>query len=99
MNVCIPENISFSDLRMARDTDGMVSFDWAPIDAICKASGIDPAVFRDASEDNVAALISEWYRLHISGGGSPDATQEELIAEASFGDALGGGISYHPGSA
>ena len=41
MNVCIPENIRFSDLRLARDADGMVSFDWTPIDAICKASGID----------------------------------------------------------
>lgn len=99
MKICIPENIRFSDLRLARDADGMVSFDWTPIDAICKASGIDPSFFRETPEDNVAALINEWYRLHIADGGPADATQEELISEALAEDALGGGFSYLPGSA
>ena len=99
MNVCIPENIRFSDLRLASDADGMVSFDWTPIDAICKASGIDRAFFRQTPEDNVAALINEWYRRHIADGGPADATQEELIAEALAEEALGGGFSYPPGRA
>ena len=99
ISVCIPENIRFSDLRLARDADGMVSFDWTPIDAICEASGIDLAFFRQTPEDNVAALINEWYRLHIADGGPADATQEELIAEALAEEALGGGFSYPPGRA
>ena len=99
MKICIPENISFSDLRLARDADGMVSFDWTPIDAICKASGIDPSFFRETPEDNVASLINEWYRRHIADGGDADLTQEEMIAEALAEDAVGGGFSYPPGRA
>ena len=97
--ICIPENISFSDLRLARDADGMVSFDWTPIDAICMASGIDPSFFRETPEDNVASLINEWYRRHIADGGDADLTQEEMIAEALAEDAFGGGFSYPPGRA
>ena len=59
MNVCIPENIRFSDLRLARDADGMVSFDWTPIDAICKASGIDPSFFRETQEELIAEALAE----------------------------------------
>jgi len=47
----------------------------------------------------IAALINEWYRLHIADGGPADATQEELIAEAMAEEALGGGFSYPPGRA
>ena len=48
---------------------------------------------------NVAAVINEWYRLHIGDGGPADATQEELIAEALAENAFGGGFSYPPGRA
>lgn len=95
----IPEDMDFSALRLERDADGMVSFDWTPIDAICEASGIDRAFFRQTPEDNVAALINEWYRLHIADGGEADITQEEMIAEALAEDAFGGGFSYPPGRA
>lgn len=30
--VAIPERLDFADLRLARDADGAVSFDWAVID-------------------------------------------------------------------
>ena len=60
---------------------------------------IDREFFRQTPEDNVAALINEWYRLHIADGGPADATQEELIAEALAEEALGGGFSYPPGRA
>jgi hypothetical protein len=99
VKVCIPHNLKFSDLRLARDSDGMVSFDWVTLEAICDASGIDAAVFRDSPEDNVAALITAWYRQHLADGGAPDAVQEDLIAEARAEDAMGGGLSYPPGSA
>ena len=99
MKICIPEHVKFSDLRLARDADGMVSFDWSPIDAICKASGIDPSFFRETPEDNVAALINEWYRLHVADGGDADLTQEDLIAEARAEDDRGYGFSHAPGRA
>lgn len=99
VNICIPDNLDFSELRLARDSDGMVSFDWRTVEAICDASGVDPAAFRDSPEDNLAALINTWYKRHLADGGEPDPVQEDLIAEARAEDALGGGLSYPPGSA
>lgn len=33
------DDLSFSDLHLARDPDGALSFDWEPIERICAASG------------------------------------------------------------
>lgn len=59
-----------------------MEFDWAPIEAICVASGLDIALFRDQHEDNVAGLIAAWYAMHRQRGGASDPVQEEIIAEA-----------------
>lgn len=99
LTIQIPEDLDFSELRLARDPDGMVSFDWSPIARICEASGIDVAVFRGAPEDNVASLITAWYREHLARGGARDAVQDDLIAEAQIEDERGGGISHPPGRA
>ena len=99
VTIAIPDGVEFSDLRLARDPDGAVSFDWTPIERICAASGIAVAVFRDAPEDNVSGLITAWYRDHLARGGAPDPVQEDLIAEAAFEDQLGGGMSHAPGRA
>ncbi len=95
----IPEDMDFSALRLERDADGMVSFDWRPIEKICALSGVDVSIFRDAPEDNLAALFTVWYQEHLQRGGKPDRVQEELIAEAMAEDAFGGGFSYQPGAA
>jgi hypothetical protein len=92
----IPDTVKFSDLKLARDNDGMVSFDWAPIDIICEASNIDPSLFKKMPEENVSALINEWYKSHLSNGGTKDLVQEDLIAETRFEDLLGGGVSHKP---
>ena len=99
VTLCIPDTIEFSDLRLQRENDGSVSFEWTTIEAICSASGLDCAVFRDSPEDNLAALINTWYEHHIADGGDPDPVQEDLIAEALAEEMLGGGLSYQPGSA
>lgn len=95
----IPDDVQFADLKLARDSDGRVSFDWSPIERICEASGVDPAIFRDAPEDNVSGLIVAWYAEHLRGGGARDPVQDDLIAEAALEDELGGGISHQPGRA
>lgn len=98
--VIIPDGVEFSALKISRDpATGDVDFDWAPILAICQASGIDPAMFRDADEGNVSGLISRWYAQHLAAGGSRDAAMDELIAEARAEDAHGGGFSHQPGRA
>lgn len=60
---------------------------------------VEVAIFRDAPEDNLAALLDAWYREHLARGGKADPVQEDLIAEAIAENQLGGGLSHSPGRA
>ncbi len=98
--ICIPDDIEFADLKLARDpATGVIKFDWTPIERICAASGIDASVFRDHHEDNLAALILQWYASHLAAGGTRDPVQDELVVEMLAEDALGGGYSHPTGHA
>lgn len=101
MKIIIPLNLDFSALKLARDssTGGDMEFDWAPVEAICEASGIDVSIYRDSHEDNVAELLTVWYTEHLARGGDPDPVMQEIVSEIRAEDALGGGISHKPGSA
>lgn len=95
----IPEGVRFADLKLARDLSGQIAFDWTPVEAICAASGLDSAVFRDSPEDNIAGLIIAWYVVARLAGEPPDAVQEDLIHESTLEDERGGGFSHPPGHA
>lgn len=82
VEITIPESARFADLKLGRLPGGGVMFDWAPIQLICDASGIDLAVFRDSDEGNVAGLLLEWYAAHLRSGGRRDAVADDLFAEA-----------------
>lgn len=97
--IVIPDDVTIADLKFRRDPDGSVSFDWAPIRRICAASGLDVAVLRDGPEDNVAALIVQWYGQHRAHGGEPDPGMEDLIAEVGIEAARGQSVSLEPGRA
>lgn len=97
--VKIPDDIDFADLKLARDADGAVSFDWSPIELICEASGIDVQMLRDGPEDNISALIVTWYMAHRQAGGEPDFVQEDLIAETLAEESAGQKTSFPPGRA
>lgn len=99
LKIKIPDDVDFAHLKLARDPDGHLSFEWDPIERVCEASGIDVAVFRDAHEDNVAGLIAAWYATHLAEGGGHDLVQDDLIAEARAEDAAGQPYSYPPGRA
>lgn len=99
VKIAIPDDLDFADLRLTRTPEGEVDFDWQPIERICKASGIDVAIFRDQHEDNVAGLITTWYAEHLAQGGERDPVQDDLIAEAIAEDEHGDGISHQPGRA
>ncbi|MDH1557081.1 hypothetical protein N5E86_21760 [Stutzerimonas stutzeri] len=99
MRVQIPDEIAFSDLNLARDNDGSVSFDWSVIERICQASGMPVELLRDGPEDNVAALLTQWYMAHKKHGGAPDLIAEDLIAEALIEEEQGQCISHAPGRA
>lgn len=95
--IVIPNDLDFSALRLARTADGSVSFDWTPIERICKASGVDIAMFRDHSEDNLASVLTNWYTAHRAAGGEADPVAEDLLAEIRAEDAAGQHHSHAPG--
>ena len=97
--VSIPTDLSFSDLNLARDADGHVSFYRGVIERVCEASEIPSELFFGAHEDNVAGLIVQWYQAHIANGGARDPVADDLIAEQRAEDAAGQPFSYPPGRA
>lgn len=97
--VAIPDSLEFSELRLTREPDGSVSFNWDVVERICEASGLGVEIFRDAPEDNVSGLIVGWYQAHRKNGGKADPIAEDLIAEVVAEEKAGQGISHHPGRA
>ena len=97
--VTIPEDLSFSELRLTRKPEGDVAFDWEPIQRTCEASGIPTAMFGETSEDNVCELITRWYHEHREHGGRPDPVAKEMLAEVRFEEASGLTASLKPGLA
>lgn len=97
--IAIPTGLKFSDLRLARDPSGDVSFDTSVIERIEQASGLPAGFFLASPEDALGELIIQWYRMHLSDGGAPDATADDLIAEARAEDAAGQHYSHAPGRA
>lgn len=93
----IPDGMAFSDLSLARDPDGSVSFETGPLVRICEASGLDPDLMLD--EDNRSRLIVGWYAEHLRNGGARDPVQDDLIAEMMAEDAAGQNFSLPPGCA
>lgn len=97
--ITIPDDVSFSDLRLERSPSGAVRFDWAVIERVCAASGLPVELLRDGPEDNVAALIVGWYAAHRQAGGDVDLVAEDLLAEVRAEDAAGQSVSHVPGRA
>lgn len=97
--ITIPDDVSFSDLRLERSPSGAVRFDWAVIERVCAASGLPVELLRDGPEDNVAALIVGWYAAHRQAGGAADPVAEDLLAEIRAEDAAGQHVSHTPGRA
>lgn len=98
-NITIPDTVSFSDLKLARDADGMVSFDWLPVELICKASNVPVEILKDGPEDNVSGLIIAWYETHLAGGGQRDPVADDIIGEAIIEQQHGQNYSHQPGRA
>lgn len=97
--LAIPAGIDFADLKLTRKPTGTLSFDWAPVEAVCAASGIDIALFRDTDEGNIAGLLVAWYEAHLANGGTRDATMDDLLAETAAEAAAGHGLSHPAGRA
>jgi hypothetical protein len=46
--IAVPADLAFDALRLTREPDGSVRFDWAVVERICQASGLPLEMFRDA---------------------------------------------------
>lgn len=99
IRIVVPDDVTFADLHLSRDSAGDVSFDWGPIERVCSASGLDVATLRDQPEDAVTTLLVQWYAQHLARGGARDACADDLQAEVVAEDARGGGVSHAPGRA
>jgi len=99
VRIAIPEGLDFADLRLSREADGSVSFDWQVIERTCAASGLPVELLRDSPEGNVAGLLMAWYAEHRRRGGAPDPVAEDLILEVRAEDAAGQSVSHAPGRA
>ena len=99
LKISIPEHINFPDLHLERKPDGAITFNADVINQVLRHSGIDPRLFWESDEDNMAGLIIDWYASHLKNGGAHDPMADDLIAEALAEDEFGSGISHKPGRA
>lgn len=97
--IAIPEGLQFSQLKLARENNGDVSFNWNVIETICTASGVPVDVLKNAPEDNTAALVIHWYTAHRQAGGAADPVAEDLLAETLLEEKHGQIVSHQPGRA
>lgn len=58
-----------------------MSFDWAPIEFICRENGLDVSLFRESNEDNVSSLLAMWYREHLRMGGERQEVVRQVEKE------------------
>lgn len=98
-NFWVPPEISFADLKLIRESNGGISFDWSVIKKICEANEFPIEVLREGPEDNISALFVAWYYAHCKAGGTPDPVAEDLIAEVRAEDQAGQAFSLPPGRA
>ena len=95
----IPSELTISDLKLAREADGSVSFDVGVIARIEAASALPEGHFMRQPEDAIAALLTAWYRSHLRSGGAPDPVWSDLIGEVEAENAAGQAVSHAPGRA
>ncbi len=86
----VPAEVDFADLSLSRDSmSGDVSFDWEPIEKICRANGIDESIYKGGHESKVVDLLLSWYSMHKKAGGKLDLVAEALQAESEAEEAFG----------
>ncbi len=56
-------------------------------------------IFYAAINNNLAEVLTVWYRQHLAAGGDPDPGYADLIGEAAAEDAAGQHCSHAPGRA
>ena len=87
-HIQIPVDISFEDLHLSRDpVTSLVEFDAEPVEQVCEANHIDPDTL--LTENDIGALLSEWYQAHRASGAAADLVMEQILAEVQAEDEFG----------
>jgi len=97
LKIRLPEDIDFASLRLSRDPlTRQISFESEPIEALCERSGIDPEIFLNGPQINLAGLLAAWYAEHLRSGGQHDPVADQVFIEA-ITEARYGAACVQPG--
>jgi len=97
LKILLPEDIDFASLRLSRDPlTRQISFESEPIEALCERSGIDPEIFLNGPQSNLAGLLAAWYAEHLRSGGQRDPVADQIFIEA-ITEAQYGAARVQPG--
>lgn len=99
VNISIPDDLNFRDLKLGIESDGSYGFDMRVIERICDASNLPVSAFIDSPEDNITSLIMRWYELHLQNGGEPDPVMAHSFNEVLAEEKAGQSFSYPAGKA
>jgi hypothetical protein len=98
LKILLPEEIDFASLQLTRDPlTRQISFESEPIEALCECSGIDPDIFLNGPQSNMAGLLVAWYAEHIRSGGQRDPVADQMLIEA-ITEAQHGKARVQPGA-
>lgn len=77
LDIVIPDDLDFVDLRLHQDDQGYVDLDLATLERICEASEVSVDTLMASEEDRITGLIVCWYATHRANGGAQDAIAEQ----------------------
>lgn len=79
--IIIPDNLSFSDLELSRDQNGLVSFNSQVIEQVCDFNELNCRMLFELDENAAIRLIVMWYAQHLAAGGAIHVVAEDLITK------------------
>lgn len=89
LRIVIPKGVEFYMLNIVVNPDNEeegMSWNWAPLEAICKKSKLD----FDAVDSRMAVeIIATWYLSHKRRGGAIDEQMEKLLLMAAAKESEG----------
>jgi hypothetical protein len=98
VGIFIPSEVDFSDLQLAYENDGDISFNSAVFKHVCLANGITQNDIA-SSNDGVGGFVAKWYVAHIRAGGEKDPVAEDMISEVHAEHEAGQTVGFPAGHA
>ena len=77
----LPEDYSFSDLKIRRCVDDAIDLDMDLVKLVCHLNGLDFDKVCQNPGPVVTTILTVWYKSHLAEGGEPDVFMEELRSQ------------------